>query len=186
MGRVVGLIRNIEQPYKAKMHFIVIFLTTTIGFCTQHSQPNGTDKFVVKTYRIALDTNIQHTVYYKNHYYCLRGDRQFICLDNKFEVDSGLTNLLKQRLFDFSFSSGDTLFAGNDIHNSDSENYFLDENQQWQPTTKMQLGTPFFEDERFTVRTCCVGEWGGQYFLPINNPNRYIAVRQLALLISIK
>lgn len=144
--------------------FIFLFFTTAIWFCTQQSQPNAPDKFVVKTYRIALDTNIQHTLYYKNHYYCLRGDRQFICLDNKFEVDSGLTNPLNQILFDFYYLSGDSLIAANHVNISTTITYFLDEHQQWQQLTKMPPAKPFFEDERFTVSTCCVGEWGGAIF----------------------
>jgi len=145
-------------------HIIFIILTTIIWSCGQKSKPDPVDKFVVKTYFIALDTNVRTTVFYKNHYYCLTGNNQFICLNNRFEVDSGVTNSISQMKFYFSYLSGDTLIAGNYINDSTAKTYFLDENQKWQPTTKTQADKPFFEDERFIVRTCCVGEFGGAIF----------------------
>ena len=66
--------------------------------------------------------------------------------------------------FYFSYLSGDTLIAGKYINDTIAETYYLDENQKWQLTTKTQAYKPFFEDERFIVRTCCVGEFGGAIF----------------------
>lgn len=66
--------------------------------------------------------------------------------------------------FYFAYLSGDTLIAGNYINDTTAKTYYLDQNQKWQPTTNLQSDKPFFEDERFIVRTCCVGEFGGAIF----------------------
>jgi hypothetical protein len=75
-------------------------------------------------------------------------------------------------LFYFSYLSGDTLIAGNYINDTTAQIYYLDQNQKWQPTTKMQSDKPFFEDERFIVRTCCLGEFGGAIFFTDKQSNR--------------
>lgn len=145
-------------------HFLFIILITTIWSCGQKSQPAPDDKFVVKTYSIALNTNVRTTIFYKNHYYCLTGNKQFICLNNKFEIDSSITNSISQQHFDYSFISGDTLIAGVYVKDTATKNYYLNNELKWQLLTKNQKHEPFFEDEKFSVTSCCVGEFGGAVF----------------------
>lgn len=144
--------------------FIFIILTAVIWSCGQRSEPVPADEFVVKTYAIALDANVQTTIFYKNHYYCLTESKQLICLNHKLEVDTEITNSINQMQFNFSYLSGDTLIAERYINDSTAKTYYLDENQKWQPTTKTPSRKPFFEDERFVVSTCCMGEFGGAIF----------------------
>lgn len=153
------------SEYNNRMrNFIFIILTMIIWSCGQKNKPDLTEKFVVKTYSITSDTTVRSTLFYKDHYYCLTEKMQFVCLNNKFQVDSSITNFINQMPFYFSYLSGDTLMAGTYINNKTTETYFLDQNHKWQPTTKMQSYKPFFEDERFIIRTCCMGEFGGAIF----------------------
>lgn len=153
-------------------YFIFIILTTIIWSCEQKGKPSPTDKFVVKTYSIAFDTNVQTTLFYNGHYYCLTGNRRFICLDNEFKVDTSITNSISQQHFDYSYLSGDSLIAGVHVKDTITKNYYLNSELKWELLTKNQKPEPFFEDDKFTVSSCCVGEFGGAIFFTDKKSNR--------------
>lgn len=153
-------------------YFIFIILTPIIWSCEQKSKLSPIDKFIVKTYSIALNTNVKTSLFYNGHYYCLTDDKKFICLNNKFEVDSSFTNSINQQQFDYSFLSGDTLIAGNYVKGRVKKNYYLNSEMKWELLTKNQKGEPFFEDDKFMVYTCCVGEFGGAIFFTDKKSNR--------------
>lgn len=147
-------------------------MTTIIWSCKQKSKPSPSDKFVVKTYSIALDTNVRTTLFYNRHYYCLTGNKKFICLNNKFEVDSSMTNSINHQQFDYSYLSGDTLIAGVYVKGTVTKNYYLNRELKWELLTKKQKPEPFFEDDKFIVSSCCVGEFGGAVFFTDKKSNR--------------
>lgn len=153
-------------------YIILIVLTTIICSCKQKSKPSPSDKFVVKKYSIALGTNIRTALFYNRHYYCLTGNKRFICLNNKFEFDSSLTNSINQQQFDYSYLSGDTLIAGVYIKDTGTKNFYLTSELKWELLTKNQRPEPFFEDDKFIVSTCCVGEFGGAVFFTDKKNNR--------------
>lgn len=145
-------------------YIILIILITAIWSCEKKIKPTLTDKFVIKTYSISLDTNVQTTLFYNGNYYCLTGNRTFICLNNKFEVDSSITNSINQLQFDYSYLSGDMIIAVVFVKDTVTKNYYLNSDLKWELLKKIQRPDPFFEDEKFIVRTCCIGEFGGAIF----------------------
>lgn len=153
-------------------YFIILILTITVWSCGEKSKSAHVDKFVIKTYSIALDTNVQTTLYFNNHYYCLTAKRQFICLDNEFKVDSSITNSISQQPFDYSYISGDSLIAVVYVKDAISKEYYLNSELKWQPLSKTLKPNPFFEDDKFTVSSCCAGEWGGAVYFTNKKSNR--------------
>lgn len=159
--------------HKTIMRYITfIILTAIIWSCEQKGNSSHTENFIVNTYSIPLDTNVRNTLYHKEHYFCLTGNRQFICLENTFKVDSSITKSIGQKHFDYTYLSSDSLIAVVYVKDTVTENYYLNSDLNWERLTKNQKREPFFEDDIFTVSSCCAGEFGGAIFFTDKKSNR--------------
>lgn len=155
------------------MRFLLFtVLAIIVWSCNPRSKSSSIDKFVVKKYSIALDIKVLTTLFYKGHYFCLTDEKRFICLNDKFEVDSSMTNSINQLRVDFSFISGDSLIAGVYSQGIEPYNYFLNSDLKWERIELNRKEDQLFEDEKFIVTACCFGEFGGSVFFTDKKSNR--------------
>lgn len=155
---------------------LILTIALSIWSCGRRSTPDRTDKFVVRNFSIPFDTTVWITHYYQGIYYCLTVNKQFICLNDKFEVDSIITNSINTQNFDYAYLAGDTLVAVTSPWDILRKSYFLNSNFQWQSQTKESSSDPFYEDDNFLVSTCCNGEFGGAVFFMEKQNNRVFSL----------
>lgn len=142
---------------------IQLILALLIGMaCNKQS---GNDVFKINSYSIAINGSVKSTIYYKGNFYCLTDSGKFVCLSEGFEINRPLTDSINQRQFDYFYLGNDTLIAGNYSEDTTAKNLFLDNNLKWKRLTRNQYGGGvIYEDDLYTVESCCVGEFGGAAF----------------------
>jgi len=145
-------------------YIISIILITTIWSCRQNEKPYISEKFVVKKYSIPGLNKIRTVIFFKDHYYCLASNKRFICLNNKFDLDSTITNSINNIDFDYAFLLGDSLIAVTYNNGEFSQDYYLNKEVKWQLSKSKHSPQLFYEDDKYLAYECCVGEYGGALF----------------------
>lgn len=140
---------------------LLLILLIAFCICSCNTLTKREEAFIIREYSIKSDTTLNESILYNNHYYCLSNNKHFTVLNNKFIIDTIITSKINKQQFDFAFLHNDSLLAGrfNDVYST--QGYFLSNGYNWVAYKHKTRQRPFFEDDKYIARACCVGEFGG-------------------------
>lgn len=151
----------------------ILLLALLFIACEHYPKPVAVSPFTIQTYQLQLSERVRSVVFSQGHYYCLLENGKFICLNRDFQIDSTITKAIGQQDFDFGFLKSGKLMAVKRVMDTIFQEYFLDHHFHWQKTsTVLPKLAVQIEKEPFSIRHCCIGEFGGAIFFKDNATGR--------------
>lgn len=151
----------------------ILLLALLFIACEHYPKPVAVSPFTIQTYQLQLSERVRSVVFSQGHYYCLLENGKFICLNREFQIDSTITKAIGQQDFDFGFLKSGKLMAVKRVMDTIFQEYFLNQRFHWQKTsTVLPKLAVQIEKEPFSIRHCCIGEFGGAIFFKDNTDGR--------------